>query len=57
MPSMPLHGVHAIYSGLSYLGSNHRLRAALRKALEGKEVLKIGVIGGDDEDAVQLAKE
>jgi hypothetical protein len=40
-----LHFIGQCASGLAYMGSNHRLRAALRKGLEGKGVLKIGVIG------------
>ena len=32
-------------AGTAYLGSNHRLRAAVQKGMEGRGMLKIGVVG------------
>jgi hypothetical protein len=45
MPALDITPATFGTSGLAYLGSNHRLRAALKRALEGKEMFKIGVIG------------
>ncbi len=36
---------HARRVGTAYVGSNHRLRAALKKAMSGERPLKIGVVG------------
>ena len=39
-------------AGTVYLGSNHRLRAVLQRALEGRGMLKIGVVGKDQDDLI-----
>ena len=36
----------SLRAGLSYLGSNYRLRAAIDKALSGKRPFKVGFVGG-----------